>query len=548
MLEEQNDADIELVPISRVPRPINLSEESSLVGDFLSVPLYVQSPVINREHRLAAGEDELVYSWLEKGVERTYVFTRPQFVPFPLPEHGELFFTLLAMFAARFNKEGKVYFRIVDIIKNAGKNPKSNSTYERVREMIWRYWQCTVTWDLGWKVKNFAYDEPQIDDPRSWRGNLIVEQSLFTAKASKINNRKYAEKTSNPNRLTNAYQWHLVVLNAKVVQAVEERFIRKFLTHTLQSHLSDKAKGVYRYFFKFSDRSAVERSYDTLMSAFAWFGRKSRFVSWLHSCLDELVTHGAVEAYREVIPGVAIAVKCAPVESLKSDICDGSRGTVDISSSSPAESTRQMPAKRGRRNLDCETFLQGMDGPTLARFANTLHSAAILNQVDFEQLNLIRDRLGERVMVENISNYLRRHWSKIGRQVKSLVKDAKTAATRDKRKNTALPPKHAKPVPVRKGATVILNSDDFKCTVSHLAADDLDGNRIGAGAAATVDPAAKPAKELIAQILQNLDPSFGSGQSDSAAEEMLDQMEAAIKQVRYSMDRKRQEPIQTKLL
>ncbi len=98
-------------------------------------------------------------------------------------------------------------------------------------------------------------------------------------------------------------------------KSIKNQYFRVFLTEILHSDLSDAAKCVYRYFYRFSDSTAVHRDYWQLMGAFAWASNKTRFVIWLKNQLTELKAYGVVEDFA-FAPG-SVSVKCAPISAIK---------------------------------------------------------------------------------------------------------------------------------------------------------------------------------------------------------------------------------------
>jgi len=101
----------------------------------------------------------------------------------------------------------------------------------------------------------------------------------------------------------------------RVVESLKSQFVRVFLTEVLQSDLSDTAKSVYRYFYRFSDQSAVSRKYALLMQAFPWNSGEKRFVIWLKKQLTELKAYGVVKEF--ILQDDGVIVQCTPYRQLK---------------------------------------------------------------------------------------------------------------------------------------------------------------------------------------------------------------------------------------
>lgn len=391
------------------PRPIKLGQNSNVVACLLTVPLYVLNPRVNDKATVARDTGELFYSWNDKGQERGFVFKRPKGIPFPLPEHAELFYTLLAMFATRFNETGNVYFRLIDIVKNAGKSTKSNSAYERVREMIWRYSQCTVAWDAGWRFKR-VWQEGQ-EDQSTWGGPLILAQNIFAAKTTTQGGLIEARKIIADNRATNSYRWYSIVLHPAVVAAVRDQLVRRFLTQSLQNRdLSDTTKCIYRYFNGFNNLSYVKRSYDQLMQAFAYKSAKSKFKIWLLRHLDELERSCLIESYE--CKDDYVAVKCAPISSLE-------KNTMDV------DQVDHEPVRNERRSRASITMLEALSDKDLLRMRADFLAAGVISDDDSETIQSMA-RVDVKIAAQTYRNHLSGRWGQIGSKVVSLIKEIRT--------------------------------------------------------------------------------------------------------------------------
>lgn len=278
-------------------QPILLARTSRVEMNLLGVPIYTLNTSASRLSQ------RITYNWEAEGRRSVFSFERPDNVPFPQVQHAELFYVLLSMFAQRPNDDGETNFRVVDIARNAGRDDKG-SVYRTIQEMLWRYSHCSVHWHQAWETKE---GEQRY---HTWHGPLIVAEDVFA-----LDNNGIPSLKRNPGKSKRERNWHSVKLHPMVVQSIKSQFVRVFLTEILQAGMSDTAKAVYRYFFRFSDSSAVYRSYEHLMQAFPWRSGEKRFVAWLRAQLDELKNRWAIEHYQ--LQDAGVVVKCTPVRKLK---------------------------------------------------------------------------------------------------------------------------------------------------------------------------------------------------------------------------------------
>ena len=395
--------------------PIRLGTNSHVVTSLLCVPLYVLNPRANDREKVAKDSDELVYSWTADKKERTFVFKRPKGVPFPLPDHAELFYTLLAMFSTRFNASGLVHFRLIDILKNAGKNVKSKSAFERVREMIWRYCQCSVAWDAGWKyVEKWSKGQQQ----DTWGGPLILAQDIFSAKVSSLGGITEAQRIISDTKSNNANRWFTVTLHPAVVGAVGDHLVRRFLTQSLQmTDLSDTTKCVYRYFNGFSNLSDVSRTYDQLIKAFSFKSPRGRFRAWLIGHLEALKQKKLIERYET--NDVGVVLKCAPIPA-PAKIVDAELTTIETEG---AES-KAAPRSRADKNI-----LKNMRDADLVDLMTSLVGAGILT-VDVTTIFTEIKKTDERQAANALRDHLIARWNTIGTKVTSLIRELQAQEAR----------------------------------------------------------------------------------------------------------------------
>jgi hypothetical protein len=296
MMTDKQDVDDALIGADARFQPIHLTSTCAFEANILSVPINVMNPKASRSSK------RLASAWKTDGSQACYAMKRDDDVAFPLLRHAEIFHTMLAMFVQRPNDDGVLYFRLSDIVKNLGKNREGGSIYTTIKEAIWRYSKCTVEWHQAWAQKGVK--------PDNWDGPLIIENNVFST--SEFRSRILR---ANPRRGCHQALWHSITFHPRVTKSIKNQYVRVFLTEILHSDLSDAAKCVYRYFYRFSDSTAVHRDYWQLMGAFAWASNKTRFVIWLKKQLNELKEYGVVEDF-VFAPG-NVSVKCAPISAIK---------------------------------------------------------------------------------------------------------------------------------------------------------------------------------------------------------------------------------------
>jgi hypothetical protein len=438
------------------PRPIRLGPSSNVVASLLTIPLFVLNARANDKNVVARDSGELFYTWMDRDKERGFVFKRPKGVPFPLPEHAELFYVLLAMFATRFNESGVVYFRLVDIAKNAGKTT-SHSVFERVREMIWRYSQCTVSWDAGWRFKKAWNNQ---EDPSTWGGPLIIAQNIFSAKTTTTDGIKEAQRIISDSGEAAPYRWYSVTLHPAIVGAVGDHLVRRFLTQPLQNNdISDTTKCVYRHFNGFSNLSAVKRTYDHLMMAFAWKSAKSRFKVWLFDHLALLKDRGMIETYE--CTADYVTVKCAPLPAkINNDAQD--EGELETSEGSRAPGKSGKKQRRSRADI---TILSDLDDKALLKMLETLRAGGIVSDTAYETVREIEKRIGVAHAAGELHRFLGRKWAEKGTLVTSLIRDIQKREKKTECEALSFQGEFTKSAPsktprtVRSGATASAASD-----------------------------------------------------------------------------------------
>ena len=273
--------------------PIVLSNVLKLENNLVGVPLAVLNT------RAANTKQPIVYEWEAGGVISSYRMESSDHSNLPQLEHAEYLLTALAMYAQSPNSSGCLAFRLHDIALNAGRAVGSGPD-QAIKEMIWRYTHCQVRWQQAWKVKG-------TEQRQTWHGPLIISEDIFQAGGRTIRR--------NPGNSRKEKDWHHITFHPMLVQSLESKSFRIFLTEVLQSDLSTSAKCCYRYFFGFGDSTIIYRTFETLMSAFPWRSGKTRFIVWLTSQLEELRGYGVVDSYE--INDWGASVRCVPIKTIR---------------------------------------------------------------------------------------------------------------------------------------------------------------------------------------------------------------------------------------
>ncbi len=302
------------------PVPDSIGLEKNILG----VPIFVLNS------KTALSQHELVYEWRTRdGRDAKFKFVRDPNVPFPQSQHVVYFDALLAMFANNFRDDGYLYFRISDVCRYVGKEA-THGIYVAIKETIYRYAYCNAHWHESWVTpRGEAKGE-------NWHGPLIIVDDIWVEKKSDSGDDLKLKK--NPRNARKVGDWHRIRFHPEIVNSIKNGFTKIFLTKVLGLGVRADAQCVYRYFYGFSDSSEIKRSVEHLMSAFAWQGgRKTRFVPWLKTHLEELVAYGLVEAF--VIENDWITVKCSSVKALRDNI-------LPKATPAPASPLRKGAAKR----------------------------------------------------------------------------------------------------------------------------------------------------------------------------------------------------------
>lgn len=311
-------------------KPIVLRNVAPLEINILGVPTCVLNASASKTYKA------LTYKWEDDQKEMAFVFKRDDVVPFPTPEHANYFAVALAMFAQKPNDKGELYFRVSDIVRNAGKDDRGGGARRAVKEMVLRYSHCTAHW----------FDSFKIGDVRdNWHGPFIVAEDVLKVVDGEETETRRLKR--NPGKSLDPKRWHRIQFHPKVVESQKNQYVRFFLTEILQSSkLSETAKLVYAHFFRFSDQTPVYRPLDRLLAAFPWRSdRKKEFLKRFEGRLKELEALNVIEFYKVLPHGVS--VKCRPVEELvRLAGTNGLVGKVEPGSNSQAPSRNLEKSKQ----------------------------------------------------------------------------------------------------------------------------------------------------------------------------------------------------------
>ena len=229
-----------------------------LERNLLGVPIFVLNT------KAARSLSQLVYSWpLKGGKNATFIFSRTGDNPFPQSQHAMYLDILLAMFAVNFREDGVLYFRISDVLRAAGKDPRSQGAKEAVIAAIHRYRLCHMDWNFAWMGRGEA-----------WSGSIIEHSNLWDEDDKGHLNPRNGRSNRNPRNNHDKEKWHTVRFHPYIVESIRDGHTRIILASVMGSGIKHDAFCVYRYFYGFSDRSEVKRSILHLMTAFPWTGQK----------------------------------------------------------------------------------------------------------------------------------------------------------------------------------------------------------------------------------------------------------------------------------
>jgi hypothetical protein len=314
------------------PLPDSIGLEKNVLG----VPIFVLNS------KTASSQHELVYEWrTREGRDAKFKFERSASVPFPQSQHVVYFDVLLAMFANNFREDGYLYFRVSDVLRNAGKSRTSGS-YEAVKETIYRYAYCTAHWHESWVTKRGEAKG------ENWHGPLIIVDDIWVEK--KRDGADDLKLKKNPRNAHKTEGWHRIRFHPEIVNSIKSGFTKIFLTNVLGLGVRADAQCVYRYFYGFSDSSEIRRSVEHLMSAFAWQGgRAARFEAWLRTQLEELVARDLVEAFE--IENEWVTVRCVGLKALRDNL-------LPPPSSAPASRRRKAATKRAAPEPSDQALLE----------------------------------------------------------------------------------------------------------------------------------------------------------------------------------------------
>jgi hypothetical protein len=262
-----------------------LGHTIALESNLLGVPIGVLHPSSAKKSK------SLNYSWKTESGVYEYKFERiSDEDAFPIPQHTRFFDILIALFAQNWNADGMLYFRFSDILSVIG-TKESQGSRTSIYETIRRFQRCNATWQNSWDGR-----------VTTWSSPLIVGSSVFDNKGT---------LKKNPRRSLDEKNWHCIKFCEPIVMALRDQNKRIFFKSMYSCGLTPESYIVYRYFFKFNDRSHVIRDIDKLLSVFPWNSTQKKFLVWMNERLSEAKSKNFVEDYE--INTKFISVKCSPI-------------------------------------------------------------------------------------------------------------------------------------------------------------------------------------------------------------------------------------------
>lgn len=228
--------------------------------------------------------------------------------PLPTAKHAFYFDILCSMFAMNWNLSGVLHYRWSDVLKIAGKNPRSSNSLQALIETVRRYMGTYTSWRNTFELS----DENSVD----WNGSLILQSSVFDDNGNS-NVKKIGRNKSKDH-------WNWIKLHPELVEALnpsKDPKTRLLLSSTFQLDLKQAEHVIYRYFYGHWDTKEVWRSlykpHEGLIDIFKWGSHKSQFLPWLKKVLDGLIKNGLVEYYDFNDDKSAIGVKCKNISEIK---------------------------------------------------------------------------------------------------------------------------------------------------------------------------------------------------------------------------------------
>ncbi|RYZ90519.1 MAG: hypothetical protein EOP04_03705 [Proteobacteria bacterium] len=248
----------------------------------LKAPIFVLSDEVSRKFQ------QIIVKW-EKGA---FTFSRTGENAFPTATHAFYFLIILSKFACAWNRDGKVSFKFAEILRLAGKNPRSPA--DPILEMVWRYMNCHANWENSFGPKYIA-----------WAGSLIRKCDLWDDHNNLVK--------KNPGRSKDEKNWHTLWLHEEIVNALKEGETRLYYSRIYTMGLNPSEIIIYNYFYSFGDKKEYWHSlYDEeqgLIKAFSWTSPKHKFYNWLKKYLISLASKNLIGPFTFNPTNTAVLLK-----------------------------------------------------------------------------------------------------------------------------------------------------------------------------------------------------------------------------------------------
>ena len=249
------------------------------------------------------------YQIVAKAKEGTFTITAAA-TPMPTAKHAFYFDIFCSMFAMNWNSSGTLHYRWSDVLKIAGKNPRSKNSLQAAIETVRRYMGTHTSWKNSFKLSN----EKSVD----WAGSLILQSSVF--------NNDGDSKVKKIGRDKNKENWNWLRFHPQLVDALnpdKDPRTRLLLSSTFQLGLKQAEHIIYRYFYGHWDTKEVWKSlykpHEGLIDIFKWSSHKSQFLPWLIKVLNGLKDLGLVDYYKLNEDKSAIGVKCFNINEINKE-------------------------------------------------------------------------------------------------------------------------------------------------------------------------------------------------------------------------------------
>lgn len=259
-----------------------------------------------------------------KTKEGTFTITAAS-TPMPTAKHAFYFDIFCSMFAMNWNSSGTLHYRWSDVLKIAGKNPRSKNSLLAAIETVRRYMGTHTSWKNSFELST----EQSVD----WAGGLILQSSVF--------NNDGDSNVKQIGRDKNKENWNWMRFHPQLVDALnpdKDPRTRLLLSSTFQLGLKQAEHIMYRYFYGHWDTQEVWKSlykpHEGLLDIFKWSSHRSQFLPWLVKVLDGLKDRGLIDYYKINESKTAIGVKCFNINEIN---CSN---TIELESSTPKKITK----------------------------------------------------------------------------------------------------------------------------------------------------------------------------------------------------------------